>query len=95
MAFAFEKLVVYQTAVDFADQAAAATEQFPRGYGYLTDQLKVHPSPSPPTSPKAMGASPSPTGAIPSASSAMRLLRCLFTRRRFWSPVSGSREAYP
>lgn len=39
MAFAFEKLIVYQKAVDFADRVAAFTEQFPRGYGYLTDQL--------------------------------------------------------
>ena len=39
MAFAFEKLHVYQRAVDFADQAAAVTGNFPRGYGYLADQL--------------------------------------------------------
>ncbi len=39
MAFAFEKLVVYQKSVDFADGVAALTEQFPRGYGYLSDQL--------------------------------------------------------
>jgi hypothetical protein len=31
MAFAFEKLIVYQKAVDLADRIAAATEQFPRG----------------------------------------------------------------
>ena len=35
----FEKLDVYQKAVDFADQAASLTEQFPRGYGFLSDQL--------------------------------------------------------
>jgi len=29
MAFAFEKLLVYQKAVDFADQVASLTEQFP------------------------------------------------------------------
>ncbi len=40
MAFAFEKLKVYQKAVDLADQVAALTEQFPRGYGFLSDQLK-------------------------------------------------------
>lgn len=28
----FEKLEVYQKAIDFADQVAALTEQFPRGY---------------------------------------------------------------
>ncbi len=39
MTFMFEKLDVYQKAVDFADQAASLTEQFPRGYGYLADQL--------------------------------------------------------
>jgi four helix bundle protein len=39
MAFAFEKLVVYQKAVDFADAVCLATEQFPRGYGFLVDQL--------------------------------------------------------
>ena len=39
MPFAFEKLLVYQKAVDFADRALAITEQFPRGYGFLGDQL--------------------------------------------------------
>ena len=39
MALSFEKLVVYQKAVDFADSVCAATEQFPRGYGILVDQL--------------------------------------------------------
>jgi len=39
MAFAFEKLVVYQQAVDFADRVLAVSEQFPRGYGFLADQL--------------------------------------------------------
>ena len=39
MAFAFEKLVVYQKAVDFADQIAGRTEKFPRGYYFLVDQL--------------------------------------------------------
>jgi hypothetical protein len=36
MAFAFEKLLVYQKAVDFADQICRRTEGFPRGYGFLT-----------------------------------------------------------
>lgn len=39
MPFAFEKLVVYQCAVDFADQVTSITAQFPRGHGYLADQL--------------------------------------------------------
>jgi len=39
MAFAFEKLIVYQKAIDFADQVCQLTEQFPRGYGFLVDQL--------------------------------------------------------
>ncbi|GMU26355.1 MAG: four helix bundle protein [Planctomycetia bacterium] len=39
MAFAFEKLIVYQRSVDFADQVSTATEAFPRGYGFLADQL--------------------------------------------------------
>ena len=39
MAFMFENLQVYQKAVDFADQVLALSEQFPRGYGFLADQL--------------------------------------------------------
>ncbi|HBS28923.1 MAG TPA: four helix bundle protein [Phycisphaerales bacterium] len=39
MPFMFEKLDVYQRAVDLADEIAARTEQFPRGYGFLVDQL--------------------------------------------------------
>jgi len=39
MAFMFEKLDVYQKAVDFADQVTASTETFPSAYYYLTDQL--------------------------------------------------------
>jgi len=39
MAFMFEKLEVSPKAVDFADQIAAMTEGFPRGYGFLVDQL--------------------------------------------------------
>jgi len=35
----FEKLEVYQRSVDFADKIAALTETFPRGYGFLVDQL--------------------------------------------------------
>ena len=39
MAFSFEKLVVYQKAVDFADSVCTHTEQFSRGYGFLVSQL--------------------------------------------------------
>jgi four helix bundle protein len=39
MAFAFEKLFVYQKAIDFADSIGAATEKFPKGYGFLVNQL--------------------------------------------------------
>jgi len=39
MAFMFEKLEVYQKAVDFADEVAELTEGLPRGYGFLVDQL--------------------------------------------------------
>jgi four helix bundle protein len=39
MAFAFEKLVVYQKAIDFADKVADLTEKFPRGYRFLSDQV--------------------------------------------------------
>lgn len=39
MAFAFEKLLVYQKAIDFADRATGLSEEFRRGYGYLADQL--------------------------------------------------------
>ncbi len=39
MAFAFEKLLVYQKAVDFADAVCEKTEHFTRGYGFLVDQL--------------------------------------------------------
>ncbi|WP_459556366.1 four helix bundle protein [Lacunimicrobium album] len=39
MAFAFEKLLVYQKSIDFADEICAKTEQFNRGYGFLVNQL--------------------------------------------------------
>ncbi len=39
MAFMFEKLEVYQRAVDFADEIANLTGDFRRGYGFLVDQL--------------------------------------------------------
>ena len=39
MTFQFEKLLVYQKSLDFADEVCTATEQFSRGYGFLVDQL--------------------------------------------------------
>ena len=39
MAFAFEKLVVYQKAVDFADNICQTTSKFPNGFYFLRDQL--------------------------------------------------------
>ena len=39
MAFAFEKLNVYQKAVAFADSVCTLTRSFPRGYFFLADQL--------------------------------------------------------
>ena len=39
MAFMFENLEVYQKAINFADKVAELTEGFPRGYGFLSDQL--------------------------------------------------------
>ena len=39
MAFMFERLDVYQKAVDFADEIMTLTATFPRGYYFLTDQL--------------------------------------------------------
>ena len=39
MSFAFEKLLVYQKAVTFADGICTLTKGFPRGYFFLADQL--------------------------------------------------------
>jgi four helix bundle protein len=39
MAFAFEKLLVYQKALDFAERILVLTKSFPRGCGHLADQL--------------------------------------------------------
>jgi hypothetical protein len=39
MAFAFEKLVVYQKAVTSADRICELTGGFRRGYWFLADQL--------------------------------------------------------
>jgi four helix bundle protein len=39
MAFSFEKLLVYQKSVAFADAVIGGTRQFQRGYFFLRDQL--------------------------------------------------------
>ena len=39
MPFMFEKLEVYQKAVDFADTIARITQGFPKGTYYISDQL--------------------------------------------------------
>ncbi len=39
MAFAFEKLLVYQKSVDFADQVCDLKERFPARYNHLADQV--------------------------------------------------------
>lgn len=39
MPFSFEKLLVYQKSVDFADQICQHTNGFPRGFSFLADQL--------------------------------------------------------
>ena len=39
MAFAFEKRLVYQKSVDFADQVCDIAEQFPARYNHLADQV--------------------------------------------------------
>ena len=38
MSFQFEKLLVYQKTLDFADEVCTATEQFSRGYGCRSGQ---------------------------------------------------------
>ncbi len=39
MVFQFEKLIVYQKCVDFADRVCSETEKFRAGYKFLADQL--------------------------------------------------------
>ncbi len=39
MPFAFEKLVVYQRSLIFADKVCTLTRDLPRGYFFLADQL--------------------------------------------------------
>ena len=39
MAFAFEKLLVYQRSIDFSDRVCQISQTFPRGFYFLVDQL--------------------------------------------------------
>ena len=39
MPFMFENLEVYQKAVDLAEKVINLTDEFPKGYYFLTDQL--------------------------------------------------------
>lgn len=39
MALACHKRIVYQKAVHVADQVLVATERFPSGYAFLSDQV--------------------------------------------------------
>lgn len=39
MSFTFEKLIVYQKAIDIADDVFNATKAFSRGYGFIANQL--------------------------------------------------------
>jgi hypothetical protein len=39
MGFAFEKLLVYQKAMDFSDHVCEVSQTFPRGFYFLVDQL--------------------------------------------------------
>jgi four helix bundle protein len=39
MPFAFEKLIVYQKAINFSDKVCQTTQTFPRGFYFLVDQL--------------------------------------------------------
>ena len=39
MSFVFEKLIVYQKAITFADAICTLTNELPRGYFFLADQL--------------------------------------------------------
>ena len=39
MPFMFENLEVYQKSVDFAEKVISLTDEFPKGYYFLTDQL--------------------------------------------------------
>ncbi|MBX9653954.1 four helix bundle protein [bacterium] len=39
LAFAFAKLLFYQKSIDFAEHVYQRTGLFPRGYGFLIEQL--------------------------------------------------------
>ena len=39
MTFMFEKLEVYRKSVAFADSVVSLSHEFPRGFGFLSDQL--------------------------------------------------------
>ncbi len=39
MTFMFEKLEVYQKAIELTNKVTTLTEKFPRGYYFLVDQL--------------------------------------------------------
>jgi len=41
MAFAFEKLIVYQKAFTFADEVCTITRDLPRGFFFLSNQLNL------------------------------------------------------
>ncbi len=41
MAFAFEKLIVYQKAITFADEVCTLTRDLPRGFFFLSNQLNI------------------------------------------------------
>jgi four helix bundle protein len=40
MSFLFEKLDVYQKALNFAERIESICNQFPKGNGYLADQMR-------------------------------------------------------
>ena len=48
MAFAFEKLLVYQKAMDFSDRVWAVTQKFPRGFYFLVGHSIAISSPGAP-----------------------------------------------
>ena len=73
MSFMFEKLDVYPKTVDFADQAASLTEQFPRGMATSQINSTVPLFQSQQTSQKATADSQFPT-----ANTSLLLLAALY-----------------
>jgi hypothetical protein len=55
MPFMFENLEVFQKAVDLSDRILGITKDYPRGYGFLADQLNRAQSLLQRTSQRAMG----------------------------------------